>query len=139
MTADMDPGRTDHHPDPTQPLGDLVAGLSETLSRLMRQEVALAKAETKQEVSSAARGVAMVACAGAFALVSLITLSLALARWLNEYVDLGWAYLIVTLAWVLVAAVLTMVGRRQLSEVSPMPERTAETVREIPQAMKGNA
>ena len=138
MTAAADPGRPQRHADPRQPLGEIVAGLTEDLSKLMRQEVALAKAETKQEVSSAMRGVGMIAGAGVFALVALILLSLAISQWLAEYMDLGWAYLIVTVAWVVVAAVLAATGRRVLRDVSPMPERTAETVREIPQAMRGN-
>ena len=138
MTAGPGPGRTERHPDPRDSLGDLVGGLSETLSRLMRQEVALAKAETRQEVASAGRGVGMIAGAGVFGLVALIVLSLAIAQWLAHSMDLGWAYLIVGAAWVLVGAVLFLVGRRTLREVSPMPERTAETVREIPQAMRGN-
>ena len=112
MSTAADPGRPERHADPRQPLGDIVSGLTETLSKLMRQEVALAKAETKQEVSTAARAVGMFAGAGVFALVALILLSLSIGRWLAEYMDLGWAYLIVTVAWVAVAAGLVATGRR---------------------------
>jgi uncharacterized membrane protein len=138
MSTAFDPGPPERRADPRQPLGEIVSGLTEDLSKLMRQEVALAKAETKQEVSTAMRGIAMIAGAGVFALIALTLLSLAIAQWLSEYMDLGWAYLIVGVVWVVVAAVLVASGRRILQEVSPMPERTAETVREIPQAMKGN-
>ena len=137
MTAGPEPVGT-RPPDPSQPLGDLVSGLTETLGRLMRQEVALARAETKQEMGSAMRGAGLLVGGAVFAVVALILLSLAIAQWLAEYMALGWAYLIVGLAWVVVAAVLVAVGRRQVKDVNPMPERTAQTVREIPQAMRGN-
>lgn len=138
MSGTAPPSGPERHADPRQPLGELVSGLSETLSRLMRQEVALAKAETKQELSAAGKGAGMMAGAGVFVLISLILLSLAISQWLAHSMDLAWAYAIVCAVWAVVAALLFAVGRRMVREVSPMPERTVETVREIPQAMKGN-
>lgn len=122
-----------------QSLGELVSNLSETTTRLMRQEVALAKAETRQELAVAGRGVGMLAGAGALGLVALIMLSMALVDWLSNAIDPGWAYLLVFALWVVVAAILASAGRRALKQVNPVPERTAETIREIPEAVRGRS
>jgi hypothetical protein len=53
--------------------------------------------------------------------------------------DQGWAALIVTGIWAVIGAVLFVVGRRRLKEVNPKPERTIETVKELPDALKGPA
>ncbi|HEX6888410.1 MAG TPA: phage holin family protein [Candidatus Nanopelagicales bacterium] len=122
-----------------QSLGELVSNISETTTRLLRQEVALAKAETKQELVVAGRGVGMLAGAGALGLVALIMLSMALVDWLSDAMDPGWAYLLVFALWVVVAAVLASAGRKALKQVNPVPERTAETLREIPEAVRGRS
>jgi hypothetical protein len=69
--------------------------------------------------------------------VALILLSLAAARGLSEYMDLGWAYVIVGTVWVVVAAILYSAGRTTLRDVNPVPERTKDTLLEIPNAVKG--
>jgi hypothetical protein len=51
--------------------------------------------------------------------------------------DQGWAALIVAAVWAVVGAVLYASGRRRLSAVHPTPERTAQTLREIPDAIRG--
>jgi hypothetical protein len=126
--------RTD---DSNQPLGELVGRLSDDMSHLFRQEVALAKAETKEEAGKAGMGIGMLAAAGVLGLVVLILVSLAAVRALQEVMDLGWAYLVVAAVWLVVAAVLAVLGRSRLREVNPRPERTAETLREIPDALRG--
>lgn len=124
---------------PDQPLSELVANLTEDTSRLFRQEVALVRAEMKQEAGVAARGAAMMAVAGAFAAVALILASFAIAeglqRWLD--IDLAWCYLIVGVLWVIVAGALYSVGRRTLREVNPKPERTVDSLRDVTDTLKG--
>ena len=58
---------------------------------------------------------------------------------LANLMDQGWAALIVTGIWAVIGAVLFVVGRRRLKEVNPKPERTIETVKELPDALKGPA
>lgn len=120
-----------------QSLGELVAGVSETLSRLMRQEVALARAETRAEITNASRGIGALAGAGAFALVTLIVGSLAIAQGLTRWMDIGWALALVAAVWAVVALILMSYGRRRLHDVTPIPDRTARTLREVPDAMRG--
>ena len=121
----------------TQSVGELVANLSETMTRLLRQEVALARTETRTEVQAASRAAGTLASAGGMALVALILFSLAAARGLSEYMDLGWAYVTVGALWIVVAAILYSAGRRSMAEVNPVPERTKETLLEIPDAVRG--
>jgi hypothetical protein len=125
--------------DPTQQsVGDLVGQLSEDASRLVRQELALAKVEVRKEAITAGKGAGLLAAAGMVGLVVLILLSLAAARALSEVMDLGWAYLIVGVVWAIVAAVLAAAGRKLLKQANPTPERTMSTVREIPDTLKGH-
>jgi hypothetical protein len=49
----------------------------------------------------------------------------------------GWAALIVAAIWAVIGAVLYAMGRRRMREVHPKPERTTETVRELPDALRG--
>ena len=51
--------------------------------------------------------------------------------------DRGWAALIVAAIWLVVAAVLGLIGRREISAVPGVPQ-TAETAKEIPNAVRGN-
>jgi hypothetical protein len=39
--------------------------------------------------------------------------------------------------WGIVAAVLAALGRRKFREVNPRPERTVETLKNVPDALKG--
>jgi hypothetical protein len=125
--------------EPTQQsVGELVGQLSEDASLLVRQELALAKAEVRQEATTAGKGAGLLGAAGMVGLVVLILLSLAAARALSEVMDLGWAYLIVGVVWAIVAAVLASAGRKLLKQANPTPERTMSTVREIPDTLKGH-
>ena len=49
---------------------------------------------------------------------------------------LGWSALIVAVVWGVVAAVLAVTGRKEVKEAQGMP-RTTETVKKIPDAVKG--
>jgi hypothetical protein len=130
VTATTDPAQ--------QSVGELVGQLSEDASQLVRQELALAKAEIRQEATTAGKGAGLLAAAGMVGLVVLIMLSLAAGRGLSEVMDLGWAYLIVGVVWAIVAAVLASAGRKLLKQANPTPERTMSTVREIPDTLKGH-
>ena len=42
-----------------------------------------------------------------------------------------------TAIWAVIGAVLFLVGRQRMREVNPRPERTTETVKELPGTLKG--
>jgi hypothetical protein len=67
----------------------------------------------------------------------LLFLSVALWWGLGTRIGLGWSGLIVAAIWGVIAAVLAVLGRSQLKEVSGLP-RTTETAKKIPDALKGN-
>jgi len=118
-------------------LGQLVAKVTDDLSTLMRQEIALAKAEVTTEAKKAGKGAGMLGGAGYAGHLTVLFLSFALAFALGSVIPLGWSSLIVAAIWGIVAAVLALSGKKKLKEVNPKPERTIDTVREVPSALKG--
>lgn len=128
-------------PSPEQPLSELISNLTEDTSRLFRQEVALARAEIKQEASVAMVGAAMMAMAGALSAVALILLSLAAAEGLQRLfdIDLAWCYFIVAVIWLIVAGVLFSKGKKKIAEVNPKPERTVESIKDAADTLKGQS
>ena len=104
----------------------------------MRQEVALAKAEIKDSATKAGKGAGMLAGAGYAGHFLVLFLSLALWMGLADLIDnLGWAAVIVAVLWGIVAAVLAVLGRKQLKTVEGTPQ-TVETAKRVPDAIKGN-
>ncbi len=120
-------------------VGQLLSDVSRDFSTLMRQEVALAKAELKEEAAKAAKGGGMLAGAGYAG--HLVVLFVSFAAWwgLAAAIDhIGLAALIVAIIWAVIAAVLFVTGRANLKRVDPKPQRTIETAGEIPSALKPN-
>ncbi len=122
-----------------QSVGQLLSDVSRDLSTLMRQEMELAKAEIKAEVSKAGKGAGMLGGAGFAGYMLVFFLSCAAWWGLANVMDVGWAAVIVALVWGAIGAVLAVTGRSTLKRVNPKPERTLETAKEIPPALKGNA
>jgi hypothetical protein len=118
-------------------VGELVSHVAQDLSTLMRQELDLAKAEVKEEVTKTAKGAGMLGGAGFAGYMVVLFASIALWWGLANLMDQGWAALVVTAIWAVIAAVLFVVGRARLKQVNPKPERTVETVKELPDTIKG--
>jgi hypothetical protein len=126
------------HPDVAESsVGDLLGNVTRDLSTLMRQELALAQAEVKQEVSKTAKGAAAVSGAGVAGYFVLLFLSIALWAGLSNVMDAGWAGLVVAVLWAVIGGILFAVGRSKLREVHPKPERTVDTLSNVPEALKG--
>ncbi|WP_158850820.1 phage holin family protein [Saccharothrix deserti] len=111
-------------------LGQLVGELTEDLSRLMRQELELAKAEIRQEATKAGKAAGMLGAAGFAGYMTALLLSLALVFALASFMALGWATLIVAALWAIAGFVLFSTGRARLRKVSPKPEHTIDTLKE---------
>ena len=116
--------------------GELASEVAKDLSTLVRQEMALAKAELQQEAKTAGQAAGALGGAGFAGYFMLVFLSLAAMWALDELMPIGWAALIVALAWAVIAAVLAVVGRSRLKKFNPKPERTIETVKEDVQWVK---
>lgn len=111
-------------------VGSLVKEVAVDLSTLMRQELALAKAELKQEAAKGGKAAGMLGGAGLAGWMLLLFLSLALMWLLNEWLHLGWAALVVAVLWGIVGAVLYSSGRKKLAQIDPVPQQTVDTVKE---------
>lgn len=111
-------------------LGELVATATRDLSALMRQEVALAKAEIRRDVVAAGKGAGMFGGAGVAGLFGLLFLSIAAAYGI-AYVGmpLGWAFFAVGALYLLAAGALAVSGKKNLSRLGP-PEKTIETLKD---------
>jgi hypothetical protein len=121
------------------PVGELVGNVTRSLSTLMRQELALAQAELKAEASKTGKAAGALGAAGVAGLLAVLFLSICLWWALGHLIGNGWSALVVAAIWGIVAAVLYANGRRQLRAVQPTPERTVDTLKNVPDALRGEA
>ena len=120
-------------------VGDLLGEVTGDLSKLMRQEVALAKVELKEEATKAGKASGLLGGAGAVGYLVLVFLSLALMFALDNVMGIGWAALLTAVLLGIVAAVLFVVGRNRFKQVNPKPEQTVETLKEDVQWAKNRS
>ena len=119
---------------------ELVKELSHEVSQLVREEIALAKAEMIQKGKHAGIGAGMLSGAAVLALAavggSMAFLMLVLDSWMP-----GWlAALIVTIAYAAAAALLARRGKVRISHATPpAPTQTIESVKEDVQWAKTHA
>jgi fatty acid desaturase len=118
-------------------LGEMFASFSENLSTLVRQEIALAKAEATVEAKKAGTGAGLLAGAAVAGFLVLMFLSMALMWALASVMHLGWAALIVAVLWGVAAAILGTMGKKYFDRIKGLPQ-TQETVQEIPATLNPN-
>jgi uncharacterized membrane protein YqjE len=111
--------------------GELFKKLSAETSELIRQEMALARAELSEKGKEAGKGAGLFGGAGVVGLLAAGALTaaiiLVLATFLPEWV----AALIVAVVYGAVAAVLALRGKQEIKRAAPpVPEQTIETTKE---------
>ena len=111
-------------------LGEIVGDLSTDLTTLVKQELELARTELKEEAAKAGKGAGMLGGAGVAGLLALILGSFALAYLLDNWMPVELAFLIVTLLWAIVGAVLAARGRKELKNAHPQLPETQQTLKE---------
>ncbi|OUE18025.1 hypothetical protein BFL36_14875 [Clavibacter michiganensis] len=122
----------------TTGLGDLLGNVTKDVSTLMRQEIALAKAEISDSAKKAGKGAGLLGGAGYAGLMAVFFLSVALMVGLGYWFDdLAWAAVVVAVIWAVIGLVMYLQGRKKLKTVQGAP-RTADSVKKIPEAMKRN-
>jgi uncharacterized membrane protein YqjE len=120
---------------PARPVTDrstseLVQRASEQLTRLVRDEIALAKAELTEKGKHAGIGVGLFGGGGVLALYGVGVLIATLVLVLNIWLWAWLAALIVTVALFAVAGVLALLGKMQVSKaVPPEPQETVASVK----------
>ena len=136
MSSPLDPA-VPPSADSRPSVGELFSEVAGDLSTLMRQEVELAKAELRQSATRAGTGAGLLA--GASVSGHMVLLFASVAAWwgIGDGIGHGWSALIVAAIWLIAAAVLALMGRREISAVPGVPQ-TAQTVKRIPDAVRGN-
>jgi hypothetical protein len=112
-------------------LGELFNRLSADTSALIRQELALARAELTEKGREAGKGATLFGGAGVLGLLAAGALTAGLIL-LLDLVMVAWlAALIVGAVEAAIAAVLGLRGRDRVQRASPpLPEQTVDTVKE---------
>ena len=110
---------------------ELLRELGDELGTLVRQEIALAKAELSQKAVPVAASAGMfgggallgLGAFGAITTALIAALALAMPLWL--------AALVVAVIYGVIAGVMAMTGKKTLQQAAPLaPEQTAESVKE---------
>jgi hypothetical protein len=114
-----------------KPIGEIAGDLTRDLSLLVRQEIALARAEITEKGKTAAPALGMIGGAGLLGLMAagagtacaVMVLAIFLPAWLSA--------LVVAAAFAGVAYLLAKHGKAQLEDVgAPIPTQTIETIKE---------
>ena len=113
-----------------EPIGDLLKRLSQDTSTLVKQEMALARAELTEQGKRAGKGAGMLGGAGVAGLLTLGALTATVIGVLDTAMAFWLAALIVTVVWAAVAGVLALQGRNEIKEATPPAPQTVETVKE---------
>src|SRR5690554_4080902 len=111
-------------------IGELVSTLSEKMSALVRNEIALAKSELSTKAKHAGVGIALFVVAAVFALYALGVLIASAVLGLANVLSPWLAALLVGVALLLVAGVLGLVGKKSLEKGTPPgPTRAQENIK----------
>jgi nitrate/nitrite transporter NarK len=123
-----------------QPIGELFKQLSEETSTLIRQELALARAELTEKGKEAGKGAGLFGGAGVAGLMALGAFTAFVILLLDKGMATWLAALIVAVVYGAVAGVLAMRGRERVQQATPpTPEQTVETVKEDVEWAKSQA
>jgi uncharacterized membrane protein YqjE len=113
-----------------QSTAELVQQASEQISRLVRDEIALAKAELAEKGKHAGIGIGLFGGGGVLALYGVGALVATLIIVFDLFLDLWLAALIVTVLLFAVAGVLALLGKKQVSKaVPPEPSAAIQSVK----------
>jgi len=113
-----------------QSTAELVQRASEQLSKLVRDEIALAKAELAEKGKHAGIGIGLFGAGGVLALYGTGALVATLIIVFDIFLPLWLAALIVTVSLFLIAGILALFGKNQVTKaVPPEPLAAIESVK----------
>ena len=139
------PGGVPQGPGPERPgddrsVGEMVFDVSERVTILVREEVALAKAEVTEKLTTLARGAGVGAAAGVFLLAALTMLLFAFAFLINDLLGIEgsvWVgFAIEALIWIIVAGIAALIAKTLFGKVeSPTPDMAIEELKETKETL----
>jgi hypothetical protein len=127
------PTPTSTEPEPS--VGQLVTAAFDDVSKLVRNEIELAKAELTFSVKNGGLAAGLFGAAVFLLLVSVVMLSIAFAYILHlSGLNLAWCFLLVWLGYTLLAGLLAFIGYKRIQYVGP-PKRAIEQAKETKTAL----
>jgi hypothetical protein len=122
--------------DDSRSLGQLVAKATADLSALVHDEIALAKAEIRQDVKRGVAGSGAAVVAGVLLLFSLPVLSFAAAYGIHNLgLGLAWSFLIVGGAYIVLALVFLLFALRKFKRIKP-PQKSISSAKQTASMLK---
>jgi hypothetical protein len=118
-------------------LGDLLGEVTRDVSTLMRQEIALARAEVTESAKRAGKGAGFLGGAGYAGMMTVLFLSIALWWGLGHLIDNGWSAVVVAAIWGVIALVLFLRGKKEIASINGAP-KTVDSLKKIPETLKKN-
>jgi Putative Actinobacterial Holin-X, holin superfamily III len=116
----------------TESLAGLFRGVIDDTRELFREEVALARAEVREEIGKAATAAIQMSAAGVIGAVGIVFLLLALAHGMAVAFDwpVGAGYAAVAVLLAAGAAILYARGRHEARTVNPTLPKTSASIQE---------
>ena len=115
---------------------DLIRNLATDLSDLLGKEIALAKAEIRENVSEVQTAIGAAATGGAIALAGLVILLMSAVYGLSNVVEPWLAALIVGAVALIIGYIMVKGAKSKMSANSLAPERTIEAAKKDTETLK---
>jgi uncharacterized membrane protein YqjE len=111
-------------------IGSLISGLVQDLQEMVRGEITLARAEVRDDLSTASKGLSSLAGAALVGVTGFIFLMLGVTYLLNQYMRMWIAAGAVGIALLVIAAIFARIGKSRLSATSLKPDQTIDSLKE---------
>ncbi|CAL9483309.1 hypothetical protein SUDANB171_03077 [Streptomyces sp. enrichment culture] len=124
--------------DEGRSLRELVASATDDLTGLVHDEIALAKAEIRQDVQRVKLGGVVGVIAGVLALVALPLLAIALAFWIRAWwgAPPAIAFLVTAGVFLVIAGIFAALAAAKFKRITP-PERSIRSAKESASVLSG--
>lgn len=122
----------DTHTDSAPSMSSLVTGIVDDVQKLIRQELALARREVKEEWSKAKTAAVSMAAGACLLGLGVVLLSLTLVFLLDRFtaIPLWGCFAVIGGIFAAIGGGLLFAGTHKAGELSVIPPRTAETMKE---------
>ena len=120
-------------------IGQIIGDITQDFRELLRDELALAKAEFNQALKKIVMGMVLLAIGASLATTGLTALVAAAILGLTVVWSPWVSALVVGLAIIVIGGILAIVGIQNFSAAQLMPNRTVETLQEDARAVREGA